>query len=351
MPHIIMPQIFYFVCRLLAFSAVCLVASAQPKIGYIEVYGVRKIGKEKVLKTLGVAPGGALPKSRVDLEEKLEAVDGILLSQVEAYCCDEGQMALYIGIQERGTPIFEYRPRPIEELNLPAEVTDAYAEFTTALARAAAAGNLAEDLTSGHSLMRDPDCRDIQEKFVALTGSYLAELQAVLARSSDTGQRTTAAYVLGYAADKKKVIDDLQGGLRDQEQDVRLTSARALRAIAVLGRDKSLGITIRATWFVEMLNSTSLGDRLEGARTLNLMFEELSEGTVLQIKDRALPSLFEMAHWRHLPHALPAYLLLGRVAAIPEADMTVAWDEGKRDEMLARIDAALLPKGKDKKSK
>ena len=155
-----------------------------------------------------------------------------------------------------------------------------------------------------------------------------------------------AAYMIGYTADKKAVIDDLQAGLRDPAPEVRSTAARALRAIAVLGRNKSLGIVIRATWFIEMLNSVVLADRIEGSRTLNLMFDDLSEGALAQIKERALPSLLEMARWTHLPHALPPYLLLGRVAGISEAEMSAAWEEGKREEMLARIERALLPKKK-----
>jgi len=34
-----------------------------------------------------------------------------------------------------------------------------------------------------------------------------------------------------------------------------------------------------------------------------------------------MPSLYEMARWRHLAHALPAYLLLGKVAGVAEQEV------------------------------
>jgi hypothetical protein len=336
----------YSVCRIFALLAVAGSVCAQPRVGYVEVFGVREVSKDRILRVVGTEAGGVLPKSKGELEEKLVGLDGVVAASVEAFCCEEGRLVLYAGIQERGTPLFEYRTVAMETVEVPEEVTGAYGEFTTALARAAAAGDVAEDLTQGHSLMRNAECRQAQMKFPDLAGRHGEVLKAALERSEDPGMRAMSAYVLGYAADKSKVVDELQVGLRDPEQEVRMTSARALRAISVLARDKGKGIVIRATWFVEMLNSVVLGDRLEGSRTLNLMFDELTEGTVAQIKERALPSLYEMARWRHLAHALPAYLLLGKVAGVAEQEVQGEWEAGRREEMLARMEKTLSPKKK-----
>lgn len=337
---------FYSVCRIFALLSLVCCLGAQPRVGYVEVFGTRKLSKDSINKMIETEPGGLLPKSKGDLEEKLIEMDGVAAAAVEAYCCEDGRLVLYAGIQERGTPPFEFRQVARERVEVPAEVIEAYDEFTAALARAAAAGNVEEDLTAGHSLMRNADCREAQLKFPDLATRHEGTLKAALERSEDPGMRAMAAYILGYAADKRRVVDDLQSGLRDPEQEVRMTSARALRAISVLARNKDKGILIRATWFVEMLNSVVLGDRLEGSRTLNLMFDELTEGTVAQIRERAMPSLYEMARWRHLPHALPAYLLLGKVAGVADKEVQGEWEAGRREEMLARIEKQLSPRKK-----
>jgi hypothetical protein len=346
MPHFVMPRIIRILCRASVLALFTLGLAAPPKIGYVEVYGLRKLPREQILKAAGVADGGELPKSKGSLEEVLVALDGVALANVEAFCCEQGRPILYVGIQERGTPLFEYRQEPDEDVALPEEVTEAFAGFAATLGRATAEDDLAEDLTAGHSLMRNLECRSYQMRFVEIAAGQLQALRAVLARSGDPEQRAAAAYIIGYAQNKRAVIGDLQSALRDPVPAVRMNAATALRAIAVLGRDRSLGITIPATWFVEMLNSVVLADRLAGSRTLNLMYGEFSEGTVAQIKERALASLFEMARWRHLRHALPPYLLLGRVSGVPEPEMAAAWEAGEREQMLERIEKLLLPKKK-----
>ena len=55
-----------------------------------------------------------------------------------------------------------------------------------------------------------------------------------------------------------------------------------------------------------------------------------------QIRMRALPAVEEMARWKTLEHALPAYILLGRIAGIPEQQLKDDWAEGNRDAMIAQ---------------
>jgi hypothetical protein len=160
-------------------------------------------------------------------------------------------------------------------------------------------------------------------------------LREVLARSGDDDHRAIAAYVLGYAPDKASIVEDLQQALRDPDQAVRTNAARSLKALAVLAAQPESELTIRTTWFVEMLNAPALTDRLEGARALLLLFPRLSDQTLAHLRDRALPALFEMARFRHLPHALPAYLLLGKAAGLPDGEVETAWLAGDREKFLA----------------
>jgi hypothetical protein len=57
--------------------------------------------------------------------------------------------------------------------------------------------------------------------------------------------------------------------------------------------------------------------------------------TLDQIRERGLGSLIEMAKWKTLPHALPPFLLLGRVAGLPDEQVQEAWARGDRESVIA----------------
>lgn len=325
---------------LLILLSACLAAGAQPKIGLIEVFGNRRLSAERVQRALSLKPGEPLPPSKADAEEILEEFDGVVRAHLEAFCCEQGQMVLYIGIQERGQPGFELRPEPTGAPLLPPAIVEVYEGFTQALGRAQPA-DLQEDFSTGHSLMRGIAPRALQERFIGLAELHTAELREVLARSGDEDHRAMAAYVLGYAPDKSAVVDDLQQALRDPAQIVRSNAARALKAIAVVAAKPESQVKLSTTWFVEMLNSASLSDRLEGARALLTLFDSLSSQTLAHLRERALPALNEMARFRHLPHALPAYLLLAKAAGIADEEAQAAWSAGEREKMLKEIARAL----------
>jgi hypothetical protein len=270
----------------------------------------------------------------------LEEFDGVARANLEVFCCEDGKFVLYIGIQERGQPGFETRPEPTGAMLLPGAIVPVYEDFTQTLGRAQPE-DLEEDVSAGHSLMRGVALRALQERFIGLAELHAAELREVLARSADDDHRAIAAYVLGYAADKAAVVDDLQQALRDPAQIVRSNAARALKAIAVLAAKPESEVRLSTTWFVEMLNSPALSDRLEGARALLALFGSLSSQTVAHLRERALPALNETARFRHLPHALPAFLILGKVAGVPDAEVEAAWSAGEREKMLKQFAAAL----------
>jgi len=314
--------------------------AAMPKAGMVEIFGVRKVPVEKIRKALGVAAGDPLPKSKGDVEERLEAIDGVVRARLEAYCCELGNAVLYVGIEERGSLGLKLLPYPQDEtLTLPAEITSAYADFSSALGRASAESDLKDDLSQGHSLLQNLPARIAQERFVGLAELYIDTLRKVLREAADPELRAVAAYVIGYAPQKAEVIADLQTGLQDPDGSVRLNAARALKAIAYAGmRQPELGFKVQATWFVEMLNSVELSDRLEAVRTLMLFVEKGDEGAIASIRERGLPSLYEMARWQHLPHALPAYLLLGRIHGWKDAALEAAWSAGEREKTLKEIE-------------
>jgi hypothetical protein len=330
----------------LLFASVCSAQMAVPRIGAIQVFGAHHIGEDKILQQIGVKVGDPLPRSKGDAEEKLEEMKGVVLSRLDAFCCEDGKPILYIGIVEKGAPTFEYRTEPGEPVTLPDEIVETYGQFTEALHAAAREGEVAEDLSRGYSLMSDDPTKAEQLKFLDLAKQHVNILRKVLMTAEDPAQRSIAAYVIGYAPQSQAIVNDLQQALRDPDDSVRANAAQSLKALAVFSQNRGNdeGFVVRPTWFIEMLNSVSYSDRVEGVKTLVVIYPKLSDQGAQQVRDRALPALQEMAAWHYLPHALPAYLLLGRVAGIPDEELQQAWQQGQREQELKLIQKKLFKK-------
>ena len=326
-----------FVCFLVLVAAAYGQQPSVPKVGIIEVYGIRKTPEARVRKVLGLTEGAPLPPSKGDLEEKIEAIPGLTQARLEAVCCDDtGKAILYVGVEEKGAPHFATHEYPADEkVSLPEEIGAAYGMFLRNVNIAAQKGHVAEDLTRGHSLMEDDSVQAVQLRFVEFAGKYLNELRAVLRNSASDEQRAMAAYVIGYAPKKETVLNDLQYALQDPDDTVRNNAMRALAAIAVYARkNPDAELKISPTWLIEMLNSIYWGDRHNATVALVTLTDSRDEDLLKQIKERAMPALVEMARWKHLPHALPAYILLGRVAGYGEEEMQKAWSNNDRESII-----------------
>jgi hypothetical protein len=312
--------------------------SAQmPRIGVVDFYGIRKVPQERILKTAGIREGDPLPASKADIEDRIEKIPGVVLARLEAVCCAGERAVLYIGIEERDAPHFEFREPPGGTATLPADLVDAYRSFLRAFEEAARAGETGEDLTRGHALSKYPAARSCQEKFVTLADDNLAAIRKALRESQDPEQRAIAAYVIGYASTKRMVVDDLQYAMRDSDQSVRANAMRALGAIAVLAhQDSELGIRVQPTWVVEMLNSIVWSDRYRAAGALVGITESRDPDLLQELRERALLSLTGMARWKTLTHALPAFILVGRIAGLPDNQIYDAWNKGNRETVIKR---------------
>lgn len=309
-----------------------------PRVGRIEFYGLRKVAESRVRKALGFTEGEALPRSKPAVEERIAEIPGIVRAHLEATCCDDGKVVLYIGVEEKGAAHFDLRTPPEADIDLPEDITAAYKEFLSAVNQAVRRNQTAEDLTNGHSLMADSDCRDIQLKFVKLAEDKLEILRKVLRYSGDDEQRAIAAYVIGYAPQKRAVVDDLQYALKDADDTVRGNAIRALAAVGVYAKlHPDADIKIAPTWFIEMLNSLVWTDRNNAAVALVNITESRDPSALDQLRQRALPSLIEMARWQYLQHALPAYILLGRAAGMPEEEIQETWSKGEREKTIATV--------------
>lgn len=338
----------------IAAFAVCLAVQAEditPRVGYIEIYGARKASEKKIRSALGVNPGGVLPVSRDSLEARLGKVPGVVDSRVQAVCCDGNQLVLYVGVEEKNTPHFEVHPVPGSAIALPQDLVDAYRAFLQAVSTSMQSGKADEDLTNGYSLMAEPNCRDRQTAFLAMAARDLPLLDQVVRNSSDPEQRSIAAYVLQYGPrgphTTQTIVNALQYALQDPDSDVRGNAMRALKAVAVGGRlHRDQRIRIEPTWFVELMNSLIWSDRRNASLALVDLTEQRNPASLEILRDRALTSVVEMARWHDLQHALPGFILAGRLAGLNEKQIQDAWVNGDREAVIEKA----LKSGKDHRS-
>jgi hypothetical protein len=321
---------------MLMIGAAVLSAQSLPRIGVIDFYGLNKVPEARVRQVLGVREGDPLPPSKGGTEERLDAITGVIESHLEAVCCEAGNAILYVGIEERGATHFELREPPEGNAVLPPDITDTYRRVMAAVESAVRRGVTGDDLTQGHSLMADPSTRALQEQFPALARQYMTELRSTLRNSSDDEQRAAAAYAIAYAPRKADIVNDLQFALRDADAGVRNNAARGLVALAVLERlNPGAEVKVSPTWFIEMLNSLSWTDRNKAVWALQILTDTRDPAVLGQLRDRALPALIEMARWKSPGHALPGYVLLGRIAGFTEEQIQEAWSRGDRESVIA----------------
>lgn len=313
-----------------------------PRIAGIEIFGNRKVSAAKIQRALGAKPGGPLP-SREGAEERIDKIPGIVASRLEAVCCQEGNLTLYVGVQERDAPHFEFHPPPSGDATIPLDLMTLYNSLLSNVASSIRGHNADQDLTNGYSLMADPASRAIQEKLIPLVASDLKTLDLVVRSSSDPDQRAAAAYLLQYSPrdpeSSRTMVNALQYALRDTDDNVRANAERALDAVMVGAKlHPEQHIRIEPTWYVQMMNSVVWSDR----RAASLALVNLTAGgdpdTLELIRERALGSVIDMARWHDLQYALPGFILAGRIAGLDKKQIDAAWLSGNREPVIQKAE-------------
>ncbi len=329
-------------------SSIALVGQSEdltPRVGSVEIYGVRRASLEKIRAAIGVKPGEPLP-ARQDVEDRVDKVPGVLASRAEATCCVNKRMVLYVGVEEPDGPHVDYHPEPQGSEELAKDILDNYRAFLDSVPVSIRGKSADEDFTAGYSLMADSETRTIQERFRPLVARDLLLIDRVLRNSADPEQRTAAAYILQYTPrgphTSKIMVDALQYALRDREENVRANAMRALKAVAIGAKlHTNQDIRLEPTWFIELMNSIVFSDRRDAASALVNLTETPGPGVLDLLRERALPSVLEMAKWHDLKTALPAFILAGRLAGLNEKEISEAWVSGDREGVLS---AASSPK-------
>ena len=112
-----------------------------------------------------------------------------------------------------------------------------------------------------------------------------------------------------------------------------------ISALAVMApyarRHPELGITVPTAPFVDMLGSLTWTDRNKASLALMELTATRDAALLGELRARALPALVEMARWRSEGHALPAFVVLGRIGGMTEEAIQSAWSRGDRQGAIA----------------
>lgn len=300
-----------------------LLRSQTVRIGTIDVYGNRKIHSDTILRYAHISAGDSISQKILlnrSIETSIRTIPGVRLVKTALVCCDKnGNYHLFIGVAETDTTILAHRKAPTLRIKLPQKYSNAYAYFLERLSDAVQAGQAGDDWNQGHSLIHYPPARKIQEKYRTWADEDFQVLSKVLRSSAYASQRATAAQIIAYHFDKTRVVPELMYALIDESDEVRNTATRALAVIAYYAsRHPEKKISIPYTPFIRLINSVVWSDRNKGLSVLLQLTQPRNAEVLGKLKEQSLPALKEMAVWKSEVHAMPAYVILARMAGEPE---------------------------------
>jgi hypothetical protein len=318
-------------------------AGQELQIGIIDFYGLNRVTLAQAREALTFKEGdsisypGVEPSPTVEESEiRLSKLPGVVRAHANTVCCDNGRVIVYVGIEERGAPTMRLRAEPAGKARLADDVVAAGEEFSKAFMLAMERGHTGEDRSQGHSLVADAATRAIQERFLIYAKRDLAHLRLVLRSSSDATQRALAAQVLGYAADKQAVVNDLVYGMTDPSGNVR---NNAMRTLLVFGEmvpvAKARVPRIPYEPFIAFLHSPVWTDRNKASGALMTLSESRDASLLARLRKDALVPLIEMARWKSDGHARSAFTILGRMAGYSDDAARAAWDRGERELVIS----------------
>ncbi|MFN2458981.1 MAG: HEAT repeat domain-containing protein [Chitinophagaceae bacterium] len=296
------------------------------RVGSIDIYGNRKILADTVLVHLSVKEGDSIDVSKFLSKaeaEKLKRIAGVKHATVNPVCCNtDGNLMLYIGIGENDSVLLKYRDAPAQNVRLSGGMMSAYQNLNKLIQTAVKAGQGTEDDSPGYALSNYLPARKEQLKFITFANQNFSLLATVLRNSKYTEHRAAAAEIIAYSSNRKKVVDHLFSATDDPDEEVRNNATRALGILAGYIRlHPKLNITIPAKPFIRMLNSIVWTDRNKGAGVLMHLTENRNSILLNKLKQKAMPSIIEMAKWKSREHAFFSFIILGRIAGSDEQSL------------------------------
>jgi hypothetical protein len=315
-------------------------AENLPSVSTIDFYGLRSVTEQEIRARLGIKEGDPAPlgdETKKEAAKRLEKIPHVARAELSTITINGGKICLFVGVEEKDAPSFQYRPTPRGSAVLPREMVEAESQFGDSRDRMLQTGiGNTEDDSQGHALFENPQVRACQQKFIQLAASGVDILREVLKSSADSRQRQIAALILGYAPDKRLIVEDLMDAVRDPDPIVRNNATRSLGAIAVLAtRKPELGIQIDPLRFIEMLNSLEWTDRNKAMMVLDNLTRNRPAELMSNLQKQALSSLIEMARWKS-DYAYMSFVLIARIAGWEESDIGQALNRGDREKIIAK---------------
>lgn len=317
-------------------------AAPEPTVGMLDFFGLRRVIESDVRAVLKLKEGDPFSRDSVrTLVAELEKIPGVHKATIAPITVDgTGKLRIFVGIQEEGAPGFSFRDAPDGEQRLPEQLAQIYHDSMAALGPSVRRGGGREDHSQGHALSADPELRKSQDAAVAAMKEHTAIVQEVLRTSRYAEDRRAAAWLLGYAPDKKAIIADLVSAARDPDGAVRNNATRALGAITTLAQAQpALGISIPPDIFIDMLRSVTWTDRNKASFLLDGLTKSRDPELLRTLRERALPELIDIARWKSDGHAYPGIRILGRIAGWGDQDTFHRVRKDGLDKLIAAASA------------
>jgi hypothetical protein len=308
------------------------------RIGSIDFHGVRTLDTAVLRKALAIHEGDTITMAQSKaFQQRLETqpppVPGVTQLRAAFVCCgDGGTMAVFIGVQETGQTVLQWHAKPTGRLQLPADLLQADAAVEHAIVSAVQSGQAQEDDSQGHMLLLEPKARALQEQLPNFARRDLPLLRRVLHESADDEQRALAARMLGYAPDKQAVVEDLVYAMTDSSAGVRNDAMRALSVFARATHPPRVPYEP----FVALLDSPTWTDLNKATFALAPLTESRDPALLALLKARALRPLAEVARWQSREHAFAGYLILGRIAGVPEKELLERWQRNDTEAVIRK---------------
>ena len=338
--HVVMKYLLYSLLLFTSFAH----AQQPMQISIIDFYGLQKVSAEDIRKHLKAKEGDSVHLlSKETLIKEIKSTPGVQDVDIQTVCCDDkdGKWILFIGIAETTSAKPAYNPTPTGTVKLPGEIMTAYEKFMNFVREAVMSGKAGENDSLGHALMTYPPAKPVQDQLVHYAQQNLPLIREVLHKSADATQRQVASWVIAYSSDKKGIVKDLVYAVKDADEIVR---NNATRGLAVLGsyanRHPEAGISIPADPFIEMTNSLIWTDRNKGVAVLLALTQNRPPALIQTLKQKASRSIIEMAKWKNPGHAEMNYVLLARMAGMPEEQISRSFSE-RKDASIAEMAATV----------